>query len=181
MTRTASGLRQSLKSSKKSRQRSGTRSVNPFYGDILAIAGSLLRNRQEAGAKKIGSLAGAARSFAAEMTDIPNIKTYATAAAEQMESLSDYASDTSMEQMVEDAADLARRHPVATAAFAVAAGFGFIRLITHNGIRHGETTQKTRTSSTRSNAKKSTASRKRAAIKVRANGRDSSHGSANAS
>jgi hypothetical protein len=180
MARKASSVRQSFSPPNKSRQRAGRRSTSPFYGDILAIAGSLLRNRQEAGAEKIRSLAGAARGFAADLPDIPNIRTYAAAAADQMETLSDYASDTSMEQMVEDATDLAKRHPVATAAFAVAAGFGFVRLMTHAGSGHGETKQKTRTSSTRSDAKKPTASRKRAAIKARANGRDSSHGSANA-
>lgn len=175
-------------SAAKSRQSRGGTSASPFYGDILGIAGSLFRNRQQAGAEKIGSLADAARNFAADLTDIPNIQTYAHAAAEQMESLSDYVSDNSMEQMVEDAMNIAKRHPVATAAFAVAVGFGFTRLMTHNKIGQGigqgmsqrDTKQKSGRHSARSGTAKTTVPKKRAAAKARANGRDTLQERANA-
>ena len=164
MARKATRRSSSAASSKTSGSR--PRASSPFYGDVLGIAGSLLRNRQEAGAEKINSLAGAARNFAADLTDIPNIQTYVDAAADQMETLSDYVSENSMETMVEDATDFARRHPVATAAFAVAAGFGFTRLMTHNS-RHqaAETTGARKTTRGKT---KTTASRKRAATKTSA-------------
>jgi hypothetical protein len=189
MARKATRRSTSTTSPKTSRTR--PRAASPFYGDVLGIAGSLLRNRQEAGAEKINSLAGAARSFAADLTDIPHIQTYVDAAAEQMEFLSDYVSETSMETMVEDATDFARRHPVATAAFAVAAGFGFTRLMTHHS-RH-QTAENARGPKTTRGKAKTTASRERASTKAtakttakttakaRGNGRDSARESMNAS
>lgn len=188
MARKSSRRTTSSASSAKSRQGGGGSSASAFYGDILGIAGSLFRNRQQAGAEKIGSLADAARNFAADLTDIPNIQTYAHAAAEQMESLSDYVSDNSIEQMVEDAMNIAKRHPVATAAFAVAVGFGFTRLMTHNKIGQGigqgmsqrDTKQKSGRHSARSGTAKTTVPKKRAAAKARANGRDTLQERANA-
>ena len=83
MARKATRRSSSAASSKTSGSR--PRASSPFYGDVLGIAGSLLRNRQEAGAEKINSLAGAARNFAADLTDIPNIQTYVDAAADQID------------------------------------------------------------------------------------------------
>jgi hypothetical protein len=183
MARKASRRPQSSASAKTGRRDNGLHSSNPFYGDILGIAGSLLRNRQAAGAEKIGSLADAARNFAHNLTDIPNIQTYATAAAEQMENLSDYVTDSSLEQMVDDATGFAKRYPVATAVFAVAVGFGFTRLMTHNAGDHREAPRKSGPRTARRGAVKSTSSKKRAtsSLKPRANGRDTSHERANAS
>ncbi len=182
MARKTTRRSSSTSSSKTSGAR--PRGTSPFYGDILGIAGSLLRNRQEAGAEKINSLASAARSFAADLTDIPNIQTYVDAAADQMETLSDYVSENSMETMVEDASDFAKRHPVATAAFAVAVGFGFTRMMTHHS--RSEAVQKPAARNPGSRSKvKATAPRKRAATKTitktKGNGRDSSRESMNAS
>lgn len=181
MARNASRKSQSSTFSKRSRQGASSRSASAFYGDVLGIAGSLLRNRQEAGAEKIGSLADAARNFAAELNDIPTVQTYVSAVAEQIENLSDYVSDNSMEDMVDGATEFARRHPVATAAFAVAVGFGFTRMMTHNSASHATPKQKTARASATSRSTRSATSRKRAAVKVRANGRDLSHDRANAS
>jgi hypothetical protein len=161
------------------RQTRGTAS-NGYYGDILGIAGSLFRNRQQAGADRINALAGAARNFADDLSDIPNIQSYAQSAADQMEYLSDYISDNSMEQIVEDAMDMAKRHPVSTAAFAVAVGFAFTRLLTHSDkADHTNSTSAARRS-TRP-AATSAKTRKSAAVRrTRANGRDNSSERANA-
>jgi hypothetical protein len=160
------------------------RAASPLFGDVLGIAGSLLRNRQEAGAVKINALADAARSFAADLTDIPHIQTYVDAAAEQMETLSDYVSENSMETMVEDASDFAKRYPVATAAFAIAVGFGFTRMMTHHS--RSDVAQKPAARKTRTSSKaKATAPRKRSTTKTgtkaSGNGRDSSREGVNAS
>lgn len=171
----------SSKSSKNSRGRGNNRSASAIYGDVLGIAGSLFRPRQEAGAEKIGTFADAARNFASDMTDIPYVQTYVSAAADQMEMLSEYVVDNDLEQMVEDAAGLAKRHPVATAAFAVAAGFGFYRMMTHNngatnGIGRGR-----KAPSARSGAVKSASSKKRGTTRAKSNGRASPVEGANAS
>ncbi len=168
-------------SSKNSTRSSARRGGSALYGDIMGIAGSLLRSRQEAGAEKISSFAGAARNFAVEMTDSPNIQTYVDAAVDQMESLADYVQDNTIEQMADDAVIFARRHPMATIAFAVAAGFGFTRLLTHGGIDFRHSKSKPSKGATRSRARKSAATNRRTTPKLKANGRAPSHDAANAS
>ncbi len=168
-------------STAKSHRAGQGRLENTLYGDVLGIAGSLFRNRQQAGADKISSLSAAARNFASDMTDIPNIQTYAQAAADQMESLADYVADNSMEQMVNDAMTVAKRHPVATAAFALAVGFGFTRLLTHNTTDQRDTKPKAPTRSVRRGTVKRSAPKKRAvAAKAKVNGRAALHERMNA-
>jgi hypothetical protein len=180
MARKYSRRTSSSTSSTKSRQGGPRSSVNAFYGDVLGIAGSLFRNRQQAGAEKIGSLASAARNFAADLTDIPNMQSYAHAAADQMESLGDYVSDNSMEQIAEDAMDIAKRHPVATVVFAVAVGFGFTRLMTHgSGVQPAEKPQ-TNSRKARSPTAKRTTPKKRVSVKAKANGQYKSQERTNA-
>jgi hypothetical protein len=182
MARKATARPASRSSNRTARQRSPQRPSTPMYGDILGIVGSLMRHRQESGAAKIGSMANAARNFAADLADIPNVKTYVHAAANQMENLSDYVSDSSLEQMMKDATAFAKRHPTATAAFAVAAGFGFTRLMTHGAADHRATSSKTgkRATARSATAKKAARKRGRPNGTVKANGRDTSHDRANA-
>jgi hypothetical protein len=183
MARKTTARPASRSNNRTARQRSPHRPSTPIYGDILGIVGSLMRHRQESGAAKIGSMANAARNFAADLTDIPNVKTYVHAAANQMESLSDYVSDSSLEQMMEDATAFAKRYPMATAAFAVAAGFGFTRLMTHGNADHRSTSPNTgkRATARSSTRTKATSTRGRSNKTVKANGKDTSHDRANAS
>ena len=175
--------RQNSTSSAKAGQRiANASSSHAFYSDMLGIAGSMLRSRQAAGAEKISSLAGAARSFADDLTDIPNIKTYVSGAAEQMENLSDYVTESSLEEMVDDATQIAKRYPVATAVFAAAVGFGFTRMMTHNLRSDRSEVQKSRSRSSGRGTVKAAATKKRESAnpKIRANGKDASHQRAHA-
>jgi hypothetical protein len=181
MSRKTTHRAKTTSSTKNSAQGTIRRAGGALYGDVMGIAGSLLRSRKEAGAEKINSFAGAARNFAVEMTASPNIQTYVDAAAEQMESLADYVQDNTIEQMGDDAVIFARRHPMATIAFAVAAGFGFTRLLTHGGIDFRQTKSKATKGTTRSRTAKSAATNRRTTAKVKANGRAPSHDAANAS
>jgi hypothetical protein len=183
MARKATARPASRSNNRTARQRSPARPYTPIYGDILGIVGSLMRHRQESGAAKIGSMASAARNFAADLTDIPNVRTYVHAAANQMETLSDYVSDSSLEEMMADATAFAKRYPMATAAFAVAAGFGFTRLMTHGNADHRSTSSNAgkRTAARSNTTTKATGKRARSNGTVKANGKDSSHDRANAS
>lgn len=155
-----------------------------MYSEVLSLMGSLMHNRQAAGASTIGSLADAARGFAADLADNPRVKTYVNSAADQIESLSDYVSENSLEQMVEDATSVAKRYPVATASLAIAAGYGFTRLMTNSRQDQNHSTRSTRSSSSTNRTNKGTkSSRKRAstAANLRGNGNDTSHDRAKAS
>ena len=98
MARKVSQSKNTSKSAKVGQRNASASSSHAFYSDMLGIAGSMLRSRQAAGAEKISSLADAARNFAEDMADSPNIKTYVTGAAEQMENLSDYVTGSSLEE-----------------------------------------------------------------------------------
>lgn len=184
MANTSNRSRKS-KSSTSSSSANSSRGRNsvPFYNDIISLASSLLRSRQEAGAEKIGSVAEATRNFAGDFEDTPNMQTYINAAADQMDTLSEYVSETSLEDMVSEAAVFAKRYPVATLSFAAAAGFGIIRLVLANNSesdsRRSSRRANSRNTASRSKATKS-GKRSSTAGKARGNGRDTAPVTANA-
>jgi ABC-type multidrug transport system fused ATPase/permease subunit len=152
-----------------------------LQSDVLGIAGTLFRGRQAAGAEKISSVADATRKLSENLSDIPSVQGYVESAAEQMEYLSDYVAENSLEQMVEDGAAFAKRHPLSTVAFAVALGYGFTKLLTgENSTERSEPAPRRRTTKTSAR----TPSRKRSVAgvkKARANGKDTSHAATSAS
>jgi hypothetical protein len=103
----------------------------PFYSDVIGLAGTLLHSTQESGAEKISNFAEATRNFADDFEKIPNIRNYVTAAADQMDTLSEYVTESTLEEMMSDASDFAKRNPVATTALAIALGFGLTRIISN--------------------------------------------------
>jgi hypothetical protein len=163
-----------VKSAASRQNTTGSARRSPLYNDVIGIAGTLLRSRQEAGAEKIESLAGAARNFAEELQDIPHIQTYVEAAADQMAALAGYVTETDLETMVADAGDLAKRYPLATTAFTVAAGFAFTRLMA--GSFTGQNNTKSSHKNVRGKPKGQSNTRRAGGSKQgKANGRDSSH------
>lgn len=177
MARTTKSKRTSTAYSGLHRSGNSARNSSSLFADAIAIAGSLLRNRQQSGAEQLDALARAAHSLAADMDKLPNLQTYVVATADQVEGLSDYVSEASLEEMVDDAASFARRHPLSTAAFAAAAGFGFVRLIAQNGPSGSSSESgRSKAKAARRNARSGT----KASNKTRANGRGPSHERANA-
>ena len=156
-------------------------STSHLQSDVMGIAGSLFRGRQSAGADKIASVADATRKLSEDLSDIPSVQGYVEAAADQMEYLSDYVAENTLEQMVDDGAAFAKRHPLSTVAFAVALGYGFTKLLT------GESATETTNRPSRRTPVKAAGRpvrRKRTAAnikKAKANGKDTSHAAARAS
>ena len=100
-----------------------------IFDDIMALAGTLLRSRKDAGAEKLQSLAEATRDYAASLTDLPKLKHQVASASESLEGLADYVMHTDIEHMVADVGNFARRHPLATIGVTVAAGVIANRLL----------------------------------------------------
>lgn len=184
MARKSTRRSNSSNTKRRGKTKPAVSSTFPMYSEIMSLVGSLMRHRQAAGASTIGSLADAARGFAEDLADNPRVKTYVTSAADQIESLSDYVSENSLEQMLEDATSVAKRYPVATASLAIAAGYGFTRLMT-NGRSDQNGSKNQTNKSTRSNrsANSTKSSRKRSSTlaNLRGNGNDTSHDRAKAS
>ncbi len=100
-----------------------------LFDDVLALAATLARGRQDYGAGKLRTLATSTRDFAASLSDMPNVRAQADSAAESLEGLAEYVMQTDIEQMAKDASTFARRHPLATFAITAAAGLAASRMI----------------------------------------------------
>jgi ElaB/YqjD/DUF883 family membrane-anchored ribosome-binding protein len=159
---------------------------SPFYADAIGFAGSLLRSRQDVGAEKISDVAQSVRKFATEFESLPNIQNYVSAAADQMEMLADYVSETRLETIVDDANTFARQHPMATMAFAVAAGFTVTRILAGDTqtLRGNRNATNARNGNTRNGTPRKRATsrlaQRGAPRKSQANGRDTAASGANA-
>lgn len=93
-----------------------------IFHDLLAVVETLARRRKSIGADALHSVAQSTRHYAAALTDLPNLRAQANAASESMDGLADYALHTNVENMVVDAAAMARKHPLATIGATVALG-----------------------------------------------------------
>ena len=90
--------------------------------DLLAMAGSLASSRKDFASAKLETLAGAVRECSSAMPDISHVKAYASAAAESLDGLAAYVTESDLPTMVTDAREFARRHPLATLTGSIAAG-----------------------------------------------------------
>lgn len=121
----------------------------------------MLHGQQQYGAEKISTLASAARSVADDLDDVPHAQSYVEAVASQMDSLADYVARTDLEDMVEDGIDFAKRYPIATFAFAIAAGFGLVRLMGDQNRMRSESRSNSAGTRRASTSRRSTRGRKR--------------------
>lgn len=87
----------SRKPARASQPRNGS---HRLFDDILALAATLARGRQDYGAEKLMTLAASPRDFAASLTDMPSLRAQAASAAESFEGLAEYIACTDVEQMV---------------------------------------------------------------------------------
>jgi hypothetical protein len=113
------------KASKSRRTTTGSGRSNGSYRlveDVMSLTGTLLRGRQEKGADVLEALAGSAREFAGSLTDIPHMRETVHDIANRLDDLAGYVETTSLESMVSDASNFARRHPVMMLALSAGAG-----------------------------------------------------------
>ncbi len=138
-----------------------------IFDDMLALAGTLAKGRKEIGAEKILAFADAAREFSLSVATIPQIKSYMTVAADSLEGLADYVVETEFEQMMDDAAVFAKRHPLAVMGAGIAGGLVATHLLRSN---MGKTKPAKSTTSRAKTAKKTMPAR-RARPEGKTNGR----------
>lgn len=106
--------------------RNTAKQSNGFYdrllGNAMYFSGAIARTGLEYGADKIQSLAGVARNYSEEQAATPQIQEYAGLAADSLDDLATYVSDTGIEVMLEDARDFAHRHPWAVVSAGLVGG-----------------------------------------------------------
>ncbi|WP_421696063.1 hypothetical protein [Aestuariivirga sp.] len=115
----------------RSRKRSdSTREGGPaFMDDLLTMAGSLASSRKEYAASQLETLAESVRQFSGSVPSIPTMKAYAETAANSLEELAGYVVESDLSDMVADARDFTKRHPLATFGGSIAAGLVITQLV----------------------------------------------------
>jgi ElaB/YqjD/DUF883 family membrane-anchored ribosome-binding protein len=97
-------------------------SAYQIFEDLIVLAGSFAKLSRTIATQKIQSSADAASEFVNDKVDLSSINARLSDAKESLGQASDYATNTDLKQMVDDAAVFVRKHPVATLVSVVAAG-----------------------------------------------------------
>ena len=116
----------------RARNRSRTESEREgpaFFDDLLAMAGSLANSRKEYAAAQLESLADSVRQFSDAMPSIPTMKAYADTAADSLDELANYVVESDLVDMVADAREFTKRHPLATFGGSIAAGLVITQIV----------------------------------------------------
>jgi len=100
-----------------------------FFDDLLAMAGSLANSRKEYAAAQLESLADSVRQFSEAMPSIPTMKAYADTAADSLDELANYVVESDLVDMVADAREFTKRHPLATFGGSIAAGLVITQIV----------------------------------------------------
>lgn len=96
--------------------------------DLLVMAGSLASSRKEFASAQLGDLAASVRQFSDSLPSLPTVKTYVETAAESLEDLASYVLDSDLPDIIADAREIARRHPLVTFGGSVVAGLVLTQL-----------------------------------------------------
>jgi hypothetical protein len=123
-----------MATAKRSRARKRARSIHEnespaFVDDIFAMAGSLANSRRAYAAAQLESLADSVRQFTDAMPNVPTVRAYATTAADSLEELAGYVTESDLNDMISDAREFTRRHPLATFGGSLAAGLLIAQLV----------------------------------------------------
>lgn len=93
-----------------------------LFTDMKAMGSALLESRKIAGAERLSGLAEAAQTLSGSLEDTPILQQYADQAAEGLDSLANYVENTEIEDILEDAIEMAKMQPILTLTLAIAGG-----------------------------------------------------------
>lgn len=114
----------------RSRSRTESEREGPaFLDDLLAMAGSLANSRKEYAAAQLESLADSVRQFSEAMPALPTMRSYADTAADSLEDLANYVVESDLSDMMSDAREFSKRHPLATFGGSIAAGLVITQMV----------------------------------------------------
>lgn len=108
---------------------SRSRGANSLLNDLRSMGSALLDSRKLAGAEKLASLAEAAQNLSGSLEDTPFLQHYADLAGESLEGLADYVERTDVEDIFEDAVELAKAQPVLTLTLTIVGGVAITQML----------------------------------------------------
>lgn len=116
-------------------QRTSRNTSSRLYDDVLALASTLMRDRQELGGRRLRALSTSVRDMAQSLPEMPNLTSYVGSTADSLTDLADYIAGADIETIASDANQFARRHPMMTMGIAAAAGLAAMTYF-RSGIAH---------------------------------------------
>lgn len=100
-----------------------------IFDSVMALARTVVNTRKDWGVAKMYEFADATQEYAASLEGIPNVGGYATAAADSVKDLADYVNETEFDQILKDASNFARRHPVPMIIGGAIAGLALTQIL----------------------------------------------------
>lgn len=103
-----------------------------IFDGVMAMARSLVNTKKEWGVEKMHEFADATQEYAASLEGLPNVGGYAAAAADSLKDLADYVNETEFDQILKDASNFAKRHPVPMIIGGAIAGLALTQILRSN-------------------------------------------------
>ena len=103
--------------------------ASTLFSDVKAMGSALLDSRKMAGAEKLAGFAEAAQTLSGSLEDSPVLQHYADMAAESLDSLSRYIERSEMDEIFEDAIELAKKQPVLTLTLTIVGGIALTQML----------------------------------------------------
>lgn len=100
-----------------------------FFDDILNMAGSLAGSRKDYAAAQLENVADSVRLFTDAIPEIPTMKAYAEAAADSLEDLAAYVTESDLSEIAADLREFTQRHPLMTLGGSIVAGLVITQLV----------------------------------------------------
>lgn len=123
------------KKSKRNRRQGSQQSLGSsgyIFDGVMAMARTLVNTKKDWGVEKMYEFADATQKYASALEDIPNVGGYATAAADSLKDLADYVNETEFDQILKDASNFAKRHPVPMIIGGAIAGLALTQILRSN-------------------------------------------------
>jgi hypothetical protein len=93
------------------------------------MGSALLDSRKLAGAEKVAALAEAAQTLSGSLDKMPALQQYADTAAQSLDSLSNYIETTDVDDIFEDAVEIAKAQPVLTLTLTIVGGIAVTQML----------------------------------------------------
>ena len=103
--------------------------ASALFNDVKAMGSALLDSRKMAGAEKLAGFAEAAQTLSESLKDTPLLQDYAEKAAESLGSLARYIERRDMDEILEDAIEMAKKQPVLTLTLTIVGGIALTQML----------------------------------------------------
>jgi len=103
--------------------------ASSLINDVKAMGSALLETRKLAGAEKLATLADAAKTLSGSLEDTPIIRQYTETAADGLDALSRYIERSDIDEIFDDAVELAKQQPILMLTLTIVGGIAVTQML----------------------------------------------------